>query len=70
VRPGRRRPGSKAATAGPRWVVDGSYINRVGSLWSRADMMIWLDLQSWVVLPRLVRRSVLRIILRTVGRQP
>jgi adenylate kinase family enzyme len=50
----------------PRWVFDGSYIDRVsGSLWRQADVVVWLDLPLRVVLPRIVRRTVLRIVRRT-----
>lgn len=47
----------------PRWVVDGNYVDRVsGSLWPQADVVIWLDLPLWVIVPRIVRRTVVRIL--------
>ncbi|HEU5160830.1 MAG TPA: hypothetical protein VFU43_27785 [Streptosporangiaceae bacterium] len=50
----------------PRWVFDGNYIDRVGhSLWPRADLIVWMDLPLTVILPRLVRRSLRRILHRT-----
>jgi adenylate kinase family enzyme len=48
--------------ARPAWVVDGNYISRVSdSLWPAADLVVWLDLPLWVILPRIVRRTVRRI---------
>ncbi|HEX6351881.1 adenylate kinase [Actinophytocola sp.] len=44
------------------WVVDGNYVDRVsGTLWPQADTVVWLDLPLWIVLPRIVRRTVRRI---------
>lgn len=49
-----------------RWVIDGNYIDRVGdTLWPHADTVVWLDVPLWVILPRIVRRSVRRIRNRT-----
>jgi hypothetical protein len=54
-------------TDGPAWVVDGNYIALTADvLWHRADLIVWLDLPLWVVVPRLVRRSTARIVRRTV----
>lgn len=56
-----------AATAGPAWVVDGNYIDLTADVvWHRADLIVWLDLPLWVVVPRIVRRSTGRIVRRTV----
>lgn len=50
----------------PQWVFDGNYVDGVARiLWPRADTIIWLDLPLWVVLARLLRRSVRRILTRT-----
>lgn len=50
----------------PRWVFDGNYIDRVsGSLWPQADVVVWLDVPLWVIVPRIVRRTVVRIVRRT-----
>jgi adenylate kinase family enzyme len=50
----------------PRWVVDGNYFSRVGdTLWPHADTVIWLDLPLWIILPRIVRRTVRRVRNRT-----
>lgn len=50
--------------AGEAWVVDGSYRGKLGDLvLEAADTVIWLDLPRRVWLPRLVRRTVRRIVL-------
>jgi adenylate kinase family enzyme len=47
----------------PRWVVDGSYRSKLGDLvLERADAVVWLDLPMRVWLPRLVRRTLGRIV--------
>jgi adenylate kinase family enzyme len=51
----------------PGWVVDGNYASRTGDvLWPMADLVVWLDLPLWVLLPRIVRRTTRRIRSRTV----
>lgn len=46
-----------------RWVVDGSYRSKLGDLvLERADLVVWLDLPRRVWLPRLVRRTLSRIV--------
>lgn len=51
--------------AGERWVVDGSYRSKLGDLvLARADTVVWIDLPRRVWLPRLVRRTVLRVLRR------
>jgi adenylate kinase family enzyme len=58
--------GVAAVLALPRWVVDGNYIDDVsGTLWPHADTVVWLDLPLWLILPRIVRRTVRRIRKRT-----
>jgi adenylate kinase family enzyme len=50
----------------PRWVFDGNYIDQLSRrLWQRADVVVWLDLPLWVIVPRIVRRTVVRILRRT-----
>ena len=47
------------------WVVDGVYRSKLGDLTlERADTVVWLDLPRRVWLPRLVRRTVRRVVLR------
>jgi adenylate kinase family enzyme len=44
------------------WVIDGTYQSKLGDLVLRsADAVVWLDLPVRVWLPRLVRRTLLRI---------
>ena len=48
-----------------RWVVDGSYRSKLGDLvFERADVVVWLDLPRRIWLPRLVRRTISRIVRR------
>jgi adenylate kinase family enzyme len=48
--------------ASDRWVIDGSYSRKLGTLvLDRADTVVWLDLPIRVWLPRLVRRTVRRV---------
>lgn len=55
-----------AATEGPAWVVDGNLASVTADvLWHRADLIVWLDLPLWVVVPRLLRRSAVRVARRT-----
>ena len=47
------------------WVIDGSYRGKLGDLvLGRAELVVWLDLPRRVWLPRLVRRSVVRVFTR------
>jgi adenylate kinase family enzyme len=51
--------------AEPAWVVDGSYRSKLGDLvLERADVVVWLDLPRRVWLPRLLRRTAVRIVRR------
>jgi adenylate kinase family enzyme len=48
--------------ASDRWVIDGSYSRKLGSLvLDRAETIVWLDLPIRVWLPRLVRRTWRRL---------
>ena len=50
---------------GDAWVVDGYYRGKLGDLVPRsADVVVWLDLPLRVWLPRLLRRTASRVILR------
>lgn len=47
------------------WVVDGGYWGKLGDLvLERADVVVWLDLPRRVWLPRLLRRTIGRIVRR------
>ena len=47
------------------WVVDGAYRGKLGDLvLERADLVVWLDLPLRVWLPRLLRRTVRRVVRR------
>ena len=47
------------------WVVDGSYRGKLGNVvLERADTVVWLDLPRRVWLPRLLWRTVRRIVMR------
>jgi adenylate kinase family enzyme len=49
--------------AGDGWVIDGGYRNKLGDLvLTNADTIVWLDLPVWVWLPRLVRRTIRRVV--------
>ncbi|HEY6076811.1 MAG TPA: shikimate kinase [Gaiella sp.] len=53
--------------AGDAWVIDGSYRGKLGDLvLEAADTVVWLDLPRRVWLPRLVVRTLRRVILREV----
>jgi hypothetical protein len=53
--------------AGPAWVVDSWALPAARQpLWAAADAVVWLDYPARVVLPRVLRRSVLR----TARREP
>ena len=53
--------------AEPAWVVDGGYWSKLDELvLERADVVVWLDLPRRIWLPRLVRRTVRRIVRREV----
>ena len=45
------------------WVIDGHYLGKLGTLvLDRADTVVWLDLPPRVWLPRLLRRTVRRLL--------
>jgi hypothetical protein len=51
--------------AGEAWVIDGSYRSKLGNLvLEGADTVVWLDLPRRVWLPRLVVRTLRRVVLR------
>lgn len=57
----RTRVEDALAGAGDGWVIDGNYEGKLGdSLWRQADTVVFLDLPLWVIVTRIVRRTVTR----------
>lgn len=52
------------ATTGDTWTLDGNYSKVRDIAWGRADTIIWLDFSLWIILPRLLRRTLRRVIRR------
>jgi adenylate kinase family enzyme len=47
------------------WVIDGGYQGKIGTIvQDAADTIVWLDLPRRVWLPRLIRRTLVRIVRR------
>jgi hypothetical protein len=47
------------------WVIDGTYAHKLGDLILRAaDEVVWLDLPITTWMPRLIRRTIHRVITR------
>jgi adenylate kinase family enzyme len=46
------------------WVVDGNYSAVRDLVWDRADTVVWLDLGRWLVMRRVVLRTVRRAVTR------
>lgn len=44
------------------WVIDGNYSRVRHIVWSAADTIVWLDYPKWLVMSRMVRRSIHRAI--------
>jgi len=59
------RDRTSRALAGDGWVVDGNYSKVRDIVWGRADTVVWLDYPLWLVLTRLLRRTVWRGVART-----
>lgn len=54
----------EAATAEPRWVVDGNYTSRASHIvWPRADTVVWLNYPWHIVLWRILLRTARRLVL-------
>lgn len=65
ARPDELRRRVEPIVGGDAWVIDGSYRGKLGDLvLETADTVVWLDLPRRVWLPRLVRRTLRRVILR------
>ncbi len=45
-----------------RWVTSGNYSSLRDIIWARADTLIWLDYPLWMVMSRLLRRTIIRVI--------
>ena len=58
----RRRVGR--AIEQPGWVVDGNYSAVIDLVWAKADTVIWVDPPRWMVMGRVIRRSVARVVFR------
>lgn len=54
-----------AATAGPRWVVDGNYAQSRDIVWPRATAIVWLNYSLPVMVTRVLWRTVRRTALGT-----
>jgi len=52
----------EAAIAAEAWISDGNYGLVRDAVWSRATHLVWLDYERKVIMPRLVRRSVIRAV--------
>lgn len=48
------------ALKGDCWVVDGNYSQVRGLVWSQADTVVFLDYSFWLVMSRLLRRTLQR----------
>jgi adenylate kinase family enzyme len=54
----------EAAAAGDSWVMDGNYSAVRPLVWARADTVLWLDLPKWIVMRRVVWRTLRRAVTR------
>lgn len=54
----------REAAAGERWVADGNYTVIRDILWSRATHLVWLDFGRRVIFPRVLHRTLRRILAR------
>lgn len=50
----------------PSWIIDGNYtsLGMRELIWPAADTLVWLDLPRWVVMPRIIARTVKRGVTR------
>lgn len=53
---------------GDRWVIDGNYTSHGTreAVWPRADTVVWLDLPRWRIMPRVILRTLRRVVTREV----
>lgn len=59
---GRFRDRSDASADG--WVMDGNYQAKLGGVLDDADCVVWLDYPRWLVMSRVVRRTLRRLLVR------
>ena len=52
------------ALSGDAWAVDGNYRDVRDIVWGRADTVVWLDYSLWVIMARLLWRTLRRIVTR------
>jgi adenylate kinase family enzyme len=55
----------RESTVGDRWVADGNYSAVRDLLWPRATHVVWLNFGRTIVFPRLLWRTITRVIVRT-----
>ncbi|MBD2165820.1 adenylate kinase [Calothrix membranacea FACHB-236] len=48
--------------SGNSWVVDGNYSIVRDIVWGTADTVVWLDYSWWVVMSRILRRTMSRVV--------
>lgn len=53
------------AVAQDAWVSDGNYGLVRDMVWNRATHLVWLDYERGVIMPRVIKRSILRAVDRT-----
>ena len=54
----------RQALAGESWVIDGNYSRVRAYVWSRAEVIVWLDYPLPVIMSRLLRRTGRRVVRR------
>jgi adenylate kinase family enzyme len=54
----------RALAAGEEWVIDGNYSAVRDLVWARADTVVWIDLPRWLVMRRVIGRTLRRAVLR------
>jgi adenylate kinase family enzyme len=52
------------AISAERWVMDGNYSVVRDLTWARADTIIWLDFPKWLVMWRIIQRTLKRALTR------
>ncbi len=52
------------AVTGEAWVIDGNYSRVRSIVWGAADTIVWLDYPKWLVMSRMIRRTLGRVFTR------